>query len=102
MLVQKLPRPPRTMVESISLVESSEFKSSAGADRLTWMKTQRTNRMKHWPMDDVILNKKLSRNAISLLNQYQLKHHNHQILFTNYLMICFVSFLCLSSMLQRY
>ena len=69
MLVQKLPRPPRTMVESISLVESSDSNFSAGADRLTWMKTQRTNRMKHWPMDDVILNKKLSRNDINLVNQ---------------------------------
>ena len=57
MLVQKLPRPPRTMVESISLVESSDSNLSAGADRLTWMKTQRTNSMKHWPVVDVILNK---------------------------------------------
>ena len=69
MLVQKLPRPPRTMVESISLVESSDSNLSAGADRLTWMKTQRTNSMKHWPVVDVILNKKLSRNDINLVNQ---------------------------------
>ena len=61
MLDEKLPRPPRTIVKAILLVESSSSNLSAGADRLTWMKTQRTNRMKHWPMDDVILNKKLSR-----------------------------------------
>ena len=39
---EKLPRPPRIIVESISLVESSSSNLLAGADRITWMKKHMT------------------------------------------------------------